>query len=114
MKAEGAGNTEPTERLSIYWNLVEGEIDILQVEKRIRVALSSKWKSQREYYLNEQMKGSKGTRRSGAPNEIEELAQRIEKAGMPKDAKAKVQAELNKLKMMSPMSARSHGGAQLY
>jgi ATP-dependent Lon protease len=66
-------------------------------------------KSQREYYLNEQMKAIQKELGDleDAPNEIEELAQRIEKAGMPKDAKAKVQAELNKLKMMSPMSAEA-------
>jgi len=83
--------------------LVEGEIDILQVEKRIRGRVKQQMeKSQREYYLNEQMKAIQKELGDleDAPNEIEELAQRIEKAGMPKEAKGKAQAELNKLKMM--------------
>ena len=98
------------ERLEHLLGLVEGEIDILQVEKRIRGRVKQQMeKSQREYYLNEQMKAIQKELGDleDAPNEIEELAQRIEKAGMPKDAKAKVQVELNKLKMMSPMSAEA-------
>jgi len=98
------------ERLEHLLGLVEGEIDILQVEKRIRGRVKQQMeKSQREYYLNEQMKAIQKELGDleDAPNEIEELAQRIEKAGMPKDAKAKAQAELNKLKMMSPMSAEA-------
>ncbi len=98
------------ERLEHLLGLVEGEIDILQVEKRIRGRVKQQMeKSQREYYLNEQMKAIQKELGDleDAPNEIEELVQRIEKAGMPKDAKAKVQAELNKLKMMSPMSAEA-------
>ena len=98
------------ERLEHLLGLVEGEIDILQVEKRIRSRVKQQMeKSQREYYLNEQMKAIQKELGDleDAPNEIEELVQRIEKAGMPKDAKAKVQAELNKLKMMSPMSAEA-------
>ena len=98
------------ERLEHLLGLVEGEIDILQVEKRIRGRVKQQMeKSQREYYLNEQMKAIQKELGDleDAPNEIEELVQRIEKAGMPKDAKAKAQAELNKLKMMSPMSAEA-------
>lgn len=98
------------ERLEHLLALVEGEIDILQVEKRIRGRVKQQMeKSQREYYLNEQMKAIQKELGDleDAPNEIEELAQRIEKAGMPKDAKAKALAELNKLKMMSPMSAEA-------
>jgi ATP-dependent Lon protease len=90
--------------------LVEGEIDILQVEKRIRGRVKQQMeKSQREYYLNEQMKAIQKELGDleDAPNEIEDLAQRIEKAGMPKEAKSQGQAELNKLKMMSPMSAEA-------
>jgi ATP-dependent Lon protease len=70
--------------------LVEGEIDIFQVEKRIRGRVKQQMeKSQREYYLNEQMKAIQKELGDleDSPNEIEELAQRIEKAGMPKDAK---------------------------
>ncbi|MBE2295922.1 MAG: endopeptidase La [Phycisphaerales bacterium] len=98
------------ERLEHLLTLVEGEIDILQVEKRIRGRVKQQMeKSQREYYLNEQMKAIQKELGDleDAPNEIEELTQRIEKAGMPKDAKAKARAELNKLKMMSPMSAEA-------
>ncbi len=98
------------ERLEHLLALVEGEIDILQVEKRIRGRVKQQMeKSQREYYLNEQMKAIQKELGDleDAPNEIEELGQRIAKAGMPKEAKAKAQAELNKLKMMSPMSAEA-------
>ncbi len=98
------------ERLEHLLALVEGEIDLLQVEKRIRSRVKQQMeKSQREYYLNEQMKAIQKELGDleDAPNEIEELAQRIEKAGMPKEAKTKAQAELNKLRMMSPMSAEA-------
>ncbi len=98
------------ERLEHLLTLVEGEIDILQVEKRIRGRVKQQMeKSQREYYLNEQMKAIQKELGDleDAPNEIEDLAQRIERAGMPKPAKSKAQSELNKLKMMSPMSAEA-------
>ncbi len=90
--------------------LIETEIDILQIEKRIRSRVKQQMeKSQREYYLNEQMKAIQKELgdMEDAPNEIEEITQRIEKAGMPKDAKKKAEAELNKLKQMSPMSAEA-------
>src|SRR5688500_5044647 len=66
-------------------------------------------KSQREYYLNEQMKAIQKElgELEDAPNEVEELGRKIVKAGMPKEAKAKATAELNKLKLMSPMSAEA-------
>ncbi len=99
-----------SERLEHLLALVEGEIDILQVEKRIRGRVKQQMeKSQREYYLNEQMKAIQKELGDleDAPNEIEDLGRRIEKAGMPKEARAKAQAELNKLKMMSPMSAEA-------
>jgi len=98
------------ERLEYLLVLIEGEIDILQVEKRIRSRVKQQMeKTQREYYLNEQMKAIQKELGDleDVPNEIEDLAQRIEKAGMSKEAKAKAQAELNKLKMMSPMSAEA-------
>jgi ATP-dependent Lon protease len=100
----------PQERLEGLLRLVEGENDILQVEKRIRNRVKQQMeKSQREYYLNEQMKAIQKELGDleDAPNELEDLTQRIEKAGMPKDVKAKANAELNKLKMMSPMSAEA-------
>ena len=98
------------ERLEHLLGLVEGEIDILQVEKRIRSRVKQQMeKTQREYYLNEQMKAIQKELGDleDVPNEIEDLAQRIEKAGMPKEAKDKAKAELNKLKMMPPMSAEA-------
>ncbi len=98
------------ERLEHLLALVEGEIDILQVEKRIRSRVKQQMeKSQREYYLNEQMKAIQKELGDleDAPNEVEDLSRRIENAGMPKDAKAKALTELNKLKMMSPMSAEA-------
>ncbi|NQX88894.1 MAG: endopeptidase La, partial [Halioglobus sp.] len=84
--------------------------DLFQVEKRIRGRVKKQMeKSQREYYLNEQMKAIQ--RELGdmdeAPNELDELQGRIEKAKMPHEAKEKAQAELGKLKMMSPMSAEA-------
>ncbi len=98
------------ERLEYVLGLLEGEIEVLQVEKRIRGRVKQQMeKSQREYYLNEQMKAIQkelGETEEG-PNEMEELAQKIEKAGMPKDVRAKADTELNKLKMMSPMSAEA-------
>ena len=98
------------ERLEQLLALVEGEIDILQVEKRIRGRVKQQMeKTQREYYLNEQMKAIQKELGDleDSPNEIEDLTRRIDKAGMPKEARAKAQAELNKLKMMSPMSAEA-------
>ncbi|HEB57794.1 MAG TPA: endopeptidase La [Gammaproteobacteria bacterium] len=89
---------------------LESELDLLQVEKRIRGRVKRQMeKSQREYYLNEQMKAIQKELgdMEDTPNELEELEQKIEKAGMSKEAKAKAKAELNKLKMMSPMSAEA-------
>ncbi|HGG59879.1 MAG TPA: endopeptidase La, partial [Gammaproteobacteria bacterium] len=97
-------------RLEHIIGLIEGEIDILQVEKRIRGRVKQQMeKSQREYYLNEQMKAIQKElgEIEEAPNEVEELARKIEKAGMPKAAREKAENELNKLKMMSPMSAEA-------
>ena len=101
---------EVRERLEHLISLMENEIDLLQVEKRIRGRVKSQMeKSQREYYLNEQMKAIQKElgEMEDVPNEIEELAAKIEKAGMPKDVKEKATSELNKLKMMSPMSAEA-------
>ena len=98
------------QRLEHLMGLIEAEIDILQVEKRIRTRVKQQMeKSQREYYLNEQMKAIQKElgELEDAPNELEDLAQRIEKAGMPKDVKAKATTELNKLRLMSPMSAEA-------
>jgi ATP-dependent Lon protease len=89
---------------------IESEMDVLQIEKRIRGRVKAQMeKSQREYYLNEQMKAIQkelGEMDEGG-NEITELEQKIAKAGMPKEARDKAAGELNKLKMMSPMSAEA-------
>ncbi len=98
------------DRLEHLMGLVEGEIDLLQIEKRIRGRVKQQMeKSQREYYLNEQMKAIQKELgdMEDMPNEVEELEQKIEKAGMSAEAKTKATAELNKLKMMSPMSAEA-------
>ncbi|MEJ1375749.1 MAG: endopeptidase La [Candidatus Sedimenticola sp. (ex Thyasira tokunagai)] len=98
------------ERLEHLMGLMESENDLLQMEKRIRGRVKRQMeKNQREYYLNEQMKAIQKElgELDEAPNEIEDLANRIEKAGMPKEAKTKAQNELNKLKLMSPMSAEA-------
>jgi len=98
------------DRLEHLMVLMEGENDILQMEKRIRGRVKRQMeKNQREYYLNEQMKAIQKElgEMEDAPNEIEELTDKIEKAGMPKEAKNKAVTELNKLKLMSPMSAEA-------
>jgi ATP-dependent Lon protease len=90
--------------------LLDAEIDLLQVEKRIRGRVKKQMeRSQREYYLNEQMKAIQKELGDGEEghNEVEELKKRIDAAGLPKDALAKATAELNKLKQMSPMSAEA-------
>jgi ATP-dependent Lon protease len=98
------------DRLEYIMKLIDGEIDMLQIEKRIRGRVKQQMeKSQREYYLNEQMKAIQKElgEMEDAPNEVEELEQRIEKSGMSKEARKKADAELSKLKMMSPMSAEA-------
>src|SRR5690625_7924738 len=99
--------------MEFLMGLVEGEIDVLKLEKRIRGRVKKQMeKSQREYYLNEQMKAIQKELGDldDAPNEIEELERRIEEARMSKEAEEKARTELNKLKMMSPMSAEASGG----
>jgi ATP-dependent Lon protease len=97
-------------RMEHLMALVEGEIDVLQLEKRIRGRVKTQMeKSQREYYLNEQMKAIQKElgEMDDAPNDLEDLARRIEESGMSKEAEDKATSELNKLKMMSPMSAEA-------
>jgi ATP-dependent Lon protease len=97
-------------RLEHLMGLMEGENDILQMEKRIRGRVKRQMeKNQREYYLNEQMKAIQKElgEMDDAPNEIEDLSKKIETAGMTKEAKDKASSELNKLKLMSPMSAEA-------
>ncbi len=96
-------------RLEHLLGLLEAELDILQVEKRIRGRVKRQMeKSQREYYLNEQVKASQkelGEGEEGA--DIDELEKKIKAAHMPKEARAKAESELKKLKLMSPMSAEA-------
>jgi ATP-dependent Lon protease len=102
--------TDIRERLEHLLGLMESEIDLFQVEKKIRGRVKKQMeKSQREYYLNEQMKAiQKELGEIGEePSEQEELEQKIADAGMPEEAEKKTRAELAKLKMMSPMSAEA-------
>ncbi len=104
------GITDVKERLEYLIELMESEIDLLHVEKKIRGRVKSQMeKSQREYYLNEQMKAIQNELgdMEDVPNEIDDLANKIEKAGMHKEAKGKAESELSKLRMMSPMSAEA-------
>ncbi len=102
-------NFDVPSRLEQLLGLLETEIDILQVEKRIRGRVKRQMeKSQREYYLNEQVKAIQkelGETEEGA--DIDELEKKIKGAHMPKEARAKAEAELKKLKLMSPMSAEA-------
>ncbi len=100
----------PRERIEHIMSKIEGEIELMQIEKRIRGRVKQQMeKSQREYYLNEQMKAIQKELgdMDDAPNEVEDLQNKIEKSGMPKEAREKADSELNKLKMMSPMSAEA-------
>ncbi len=96
-------------RLEHLLGLLEAELDIMQVEKRIRGRVKRQMeKSQREYYLNEQVKAIQkelGEGEDGA--DIEEIEKKIKAAHMPKDARAKAESELKKLRLMSPMSAEA-------
>ena len=97
-------------RLEQLIGRLEEEIDLLQVEKRIRGRVKRQMeKSQREYYLNEQMKAIQKELgdMEDSPNDLEELAKKIDESGMSKEAHKKCHAELKKLKMMSPMSAEA-------
>ncbi len=97
------------ERLEHLLGVMEGEIDILQVEKRIRGRVKRQMeKSQREYYLNEQVKAiQKELGEQDENADIDELAKRIDAAKMPKEALDKATSEMKKLRMMSPMSAEA-------
>ncbi|MGP1930299.1 MAG: endopeptidase La [Arsenophonus sp. ET-YP4-MAG3] len=98
------------ERLEYLIVMMESEIDLLQVEKRIRNRVKKQMeKSQREYYLNEQMKAIQKElgEMEDTPDEYEIFKRKIEKVKMPKEARQKAEAELQKMKMMSPMSAEA-------
>jgi ATP-dependent Lon protease len=101
---------EVRQRLEHVMTLIDAEIDMLQIEKRIRGRVKQQMeRSQREYYLNEQMKAIQKElgEMEDAPNELTELENKIEEVGMTAEAKEKAVSELNKLKMMSPMSAEA-------
>lgn len=98
------------DRIEHLMALIESEIDLLQIEKRIRSRVKDQMeKSQREYYLNEQMKAIQKEmgELENTPNEADKYEQRIQEAGMPQEAVDKANQELNKLKMMSPTSAEA-------
>lgn len=98
------------ERIEHLLNLMDAEVDVIEVEKKIRGRVKKQMeKSQREYYLNEQMKAiQKELGDLGEDvNEIDELEKKIHAVGMPKEVEEKARAELGKLKMMSPMSAEA-------
>jgi len=98
------------ERLEKLLAFLESEIDLLQMQKRIRGRVKKQMeKSQREYYLNEQVKAIQRElgESQGISNELDDIAKRIEKAKMPKEAKEKALSELSKLKSMSPMAAEA-------
>jgi len=99
-----------SKRVELLLGKLDGEIDLIEVEKRIRGRVKKQMeRSQREYYLNEQMKAIQkemGNLGEGN-NDFEELEQKLEEAGLPEEARKKTETELNKLKMMSPMSAEA-------
>lgn len=102
------------QRVEHLLGVMDSEVDLLKVEKRIRGRVKKQMeKTQREYYLNEQIKaihkelGELGDNGGGAENEFAELEQRVEKAGLPAEARKKVDSELKKLRMMPPMSAEA-------
>ena len=98
------------DRVEHMLGLLEGELELFTVEKRIRGRVKKQMeKSQREYYLNEQMKAIQKELgdMDDVPNELEDMEKRLESSGMPKEAKEKTKGELSKLKMMSPMSAEA-------
>ncbi|MEO8487211.1 MAG: endopeptidase La [Betaproteobacteria bacterium] len=101
--------SDPVKRLEHLLGLLEGEVDILQVEKRIRGRVKRQMeKSQREYYLNEQVKAIQKELGEGDENaDLEEMEKKVKSARMSKEAEAKAMNELKKLRMMSPMSAEA-------
>ena len=102
--------TDITQRLELIYSMMEGEIGVLQVEKRIRNRVKRQMeKTQREYYLNEQMKAIQRELGEGeeGKSELDELSEQINEAGLPKEAREKAEVELKKLRNMGPMSAEA-------
>ena len=109
--------TDVTQRLELIYSMMEGEIGVLQVEKRIRNRVKRQMeKTQREYYLNEQMKAIQRELGEGedGKNELDELGEQIEAAGLPKEAREKAEIELKKLRSMGPMSAEALWSATIW
>ncbi len=103
---------DPWERLEHILGVMDSEIDLLQIEKRLRTRVKKQMeKSQREYYLNEQIKAIQkelgDIDENGGAGESDELATKIKQSGMPREAMEKAEGELKKLRMMSPMSAEA-------
>ena len=99
---------EPNKRMELLLGLMDAEIDVQEMEKRIRGRVKKQMEqSQRDYYLNEQMKAIQKEMGDDSQSEVDDLQQRIEGLGMPVEAKGKAQSELNKLKNMAPMSAEA-------
>ncbi len=103
--------SDPLKRLEIAFSFMEGELGVLQVERRIRGRVKRQMeKTQREYYLNEQLKAIQSELGGGdgeEANEIQELQDKIDKLKLSKEARTKANAELKKLKTMQPMSAEA-------
>ncbi|MEM1106418.1 MAG: endopeptidase La [Pseudomonadota bacterium] len=105
--------TDPRARLEKVFALMEGEMGMLQMERKIKNRVKRQMeKTQREYYLNEQMKAiqrelGEGGQEGGERDEIAELEEKLEQAALPDEARAKAEGELKKLRQMSPMSAES-------
>ena len=103
--------TDALKRLEMVFGFMEGELGVLQVERKIRGRVKRQMeKTQREYYLNEQLKAIQSELGGGdgeEGNELKELQERIEKTKLSKEARTKAQAELKKLKSMQPMSAEA-------
>lgn len=108
-KQELLGQEDVTKRLEKILRLIEGEMSVLSVEKKIRGRVKRQMeKTQREYYLNEQMKAINTELGNDAPDEIAELNKKIEETKFTKEARDKVDAEVKRLKNMSPMSAEAN------
>jgi ATP-dependent Lon protease len=101
----------PSKRLEKLYELMQGEIEILKAEKRIKSRVKKQMeRSQREYFLNEQMQAIQrelGDKEDGGKSEIQELEDKLKARKMPREAQAKVKKEIKKLKMMGPMSAEA-------
>ena len=109
-KQEALATLDLTRRVELLLGLLDAELELVQIEKRIRARVKKQMeRSQREYYLNEQMKAIQKELGEGedGQNEIDELRKRIDESGMSEEALKKANAELKKLQQMSPMSAEA-------